>query len=274
MLRLTKTILLLTILLLSSKLAYAATQWCTDVTASSEVCYDIETGSGVEVIDQTSNGNNADFKSAGEPAWSTEVPTSGTDGFEGTSTWSVDFSDDSDDTLIAPDSASLDISTNTFASVLWIRPSFTQTTPEAFYVFDKTNGNSSGYLVFFIQGIDDFRFRLFTSVEAGENVDTIGLSWTANTWHHIATRYDGTIQYIYWDGVEENTEFLTGTITTNATDLHIGSQDDASDSFEGNYDEFAIFSSALGADATDLNDIMVNGLVQAVAGRKRIFFLQ
>jgi len=250
-----KVFILLIMCLLLATPCYAV-NWCVD--ANIVACYTIETGSGTTWVDQSSNSNDGTFKGAGEPLWSATVPTSVTDGFEGTSTWSVDYDDDSNDSITASDSASLDIDGEGFSFVVWIRPNFTQATDESFHIFDKTNNNASGYRMFFVNAVDDWRFRLFTSAGA-VNVDTEGLSWSADTWYHVAVTYDGANMKIYWDGGLENSSGQTGNITTNDSVLYIGIQDDASDSFEGNMDEYAIFDTGL--DLTDINDIMDNGLI-------------
>jgi len=91
----TKRILLLIAFLLLSFPVGATTQWCEH--ANIETCWNIETGSGTTWDDQSSNNIDATLD-VGDPAFNADVPDSG-DGFNGTSTYSMDF--DGNDGMIA-----------------------------------------------------------------------------------------------------------------------------------------------------------------------------
>lgn len=262
MLILTKKILLILLLVLWCSPAGALIQWCDD--ADIVACWNIETGSGETLVDQSSNSNDGTFKGAGEPAWdSTNTAEDATvTTFTGTSAWSIDFDGDdvNDDYITVADSASLDISGAAMSYVVWLMSVHTQT-GDTGTIFNKSDDNAEAYRSHFDESVDDYRFRLFTN-NGGVNCDTTGISFNANEWHHVSAYYDGSNMVIFFDGVQENSCGQTGNITTNNDLLKIGQfLTGLNPVFNGNMDELAIFDTNL--DSTDFNDIMDNGLVQA-----------
>ena len=65
-----------------------------------------------------------------------------------------------------------------------------------------------------------------------------------NTWHHLASTYDGTAMKVYIDGVLAGSLALTGTITTNTNIISIGSQPGFGEYFGGTVDEVRIWNVA------------------------------
>jgi hypothetical protein len=213
------------------------------------------------ITDSSGNSNTGALKASGEPNFSSSTGCA----FDGCYVF-----DGFDDYIGVSDSATLDIAGDNIAIVAQVTPDFIQTDPASYWIVDKSNGNNSGYRFLFQAGVDDWRFRIFTS--AAVNCDTTGVTWTADTLHHFAASYDGTNHTVYWDGDLEDTCADTGDVTTNNTNLSIGVEDDLTTAnWGGGLDDVAVFARTL--DSTDINDIMTNGLAQtAVATGTSIKF--
>lgn len=251
-----KKILLILLFLLNASVAHSV-NWCDDSAAIG--CWTMETGSGVVLVDQTQYSNDGDFEGTGEPAWKNDdLPDAG-DGFDGTTTYALDFSSDR---IRVPDSASLDNSGDEMVYVGWIRLDADETGGNA-WIIEKTIDNAEAFRSMFLSATNEFRFRVFTSAGV-VNVDTASISWTAATWHHIACRYDGATMYIYWDGVENNTGSHSGNLTTNNDPVSFGEDAPGGSLYPGYMDEFALFDAD--KSVTDINDMLTNGLVQAAGG--------
>jgi len=107
----------------------------------------------------------------------------------------------------------------------------------------------------------------FNKVEAGVGGGAIGLwpntegpdinpgplttitSWTAGTWHHIATTFDGTDFQIYVNGMFEDSVTSPGTHSA-ASRPFIGSNGGGNNNFDGQIDDFRIYDYAL--DGTEI----------------------
>jgi len=245
---------LILFLILWSSPALAVTQWCDH--ASVETCWTIEAGSGIVWDDKSSNAVDADCDDGG--TWSADVPD-GDDGFDGTSTYSYDFSgDDSVDGNYDPDGDSR--TANTF--VLWVNID-TPTSLDRIFALNNTNGR--GLLQYNSSGIKpDWYGNGFDLYASLDDIPT-------GEWEHYAATYDETadVARIYVNGVLKQSDT---DITTQATDiLVIGARVAGTSEIDGRMDEFAIFSVEL--TSTQINDIYENGLVQAAAtGRTRRFF--
>lgn len=147
--------------------------------------------------------------------------------------------------ITVSDSSSLDIDGEAFSFSVWIKPNFTETLTRHTYIFDKMAASSSAYRFLFNANIYDFRFRLDTA-DGVVNCNTTDLSWTANTWHHLAGTYDGSQMEIFWDGTSENTANQTGNVTTNNDIFTIGVRNNATGGFfNGQINELAIWEGTL-----------------------------
>jgi len=250
-----KRILLVLLLLFLSNPAFALTQWCDD--ADAKGCWNIETGSATTMVDQTSNSNDGSFKGAGEPNWDgVELPDAG-DGFDGTSTYSVEF-DGTDDYVSVPDSADFDVAT-ALTITAWFNVDVVGTNQ---IIVKKFINDLENKVLYLFDGGATLQISFYLFPMSVEATGTTNLS--INTWYHSAGTYDGTSVKVYLNGVEEDSENDTDDIRDNSGNVGIG-QDvtDNTGSFNGNIDEILWLKRAL--DSTDINDILDNGLVQSAA---------
>ncbi|MDC0449170.1 LamG domain-containing protein [bacterium] len=130
---------------------------------------------------------------------------------------------------------------DTITYSVWISPDFIQTEGSDGYVLDI--GSESR--IFFKATLDDFRFTMSTS-DGQVGADTTGLTWTADTWHHIVGTYDGTIAKVYWDGELNNSSPGTGTIdAVGIYSTYIGARSDDSNYWDGTIDNVRIYNRTL-----------------------------
>ncbi|MDP3940909.1 MAG: DUF2341 domain-containing protein [bacterium] len=69
-----------------------------------------------------------------------------------------------------------------------------------------------------------------------------------NTWHHVVGTYDGSVMVLYIDGNQVSRRNVTGSVTYNATALHIGTSGAINNYFNGVIDEVRIYNRGLSAD--------------------------
>ena len=174
-------------------------------------------------LDSTSNNNVG--TPAGDP-----VTVSGMIG------GAVDF--DGNDEISITDAASLDIA-GTITIQGWVK-----TLDTTFYPMLLSKGTvNSAYLLFVNQ--DAASKPLLRLVGVGDTQATTSVA--DGVWHHIVGTYDGTIERVYVDGVQENTNTVSGAILTHNNPLYLGSA-------TGNYfmtgtlDEIRLSNTARSAD--------------------------
>ena len=251
-------ILLLIAFLLSSSSAWA-TDWCDDANTSG--CWTTETGSGTTLDDISSNSHDGTFKGAGEPAWSATVPTSATDGFQGTSTYSVLF-DGTDDKITVANHADFNYTTGTFC--FWLYAESNSNNPS---VLSKhsSNGSRSGIHVYLSGG--QIVFQIKKDGNAPQPYTSPNEAISLDTWHHVCGSFapNGSECSFTFDGITKDSANAAYDWAFSTEDLLMA---DSPDSFwgelDGNLDEIIWYAQAQ-LDSTDINDIMDNGLVQATA---------
>lgn len=118
--------------------------------------------------------------------------------------------------------------------------------------FDETDTNfhtlysQAGALnVVFIPSMKDFRIQLRTSAGTTYRMDTSGLEWEPNTWHHIVLTYDGSVMRFYWDGDQKAFANVPGAISNTAGNFYLGLSEVNSNPFTGMIDNFEIYDSAI-----------------------------
>ena len=247
-------IILLLILLLPN-LAFAE-NWCENVNIGA--CWTVETGSGTALIDISSNDNDGNFKGAGEPLWSASVPDAG-DGFDGTSNWSLDF-DGTNDYITGADTDTQDFTTS-MTVVMWILVDANATN----YGRIVQKNNRMWGVVRASGGLNIYQYN---SAQGNGGLTTLG---ETGSWEHITAVYDTTTNYttMWLNGVEDTVNRVSETTDLSVSDdpWFWGSENtDGYNAGEFQADEVATFSDA--KDSTDINDIMDNGLVQAVTTRR------
>lgn len=148
--------------------------------------------------------------------------------------------DGTDDRLIVPHTAILDIPNNI--------------TVETVVIYQGQGGGGQPYSVITYKGypwtwlIEDqngiFNFRISTSSNTDSNISS-GISHGLGNFHHVVATYDGVNQVIYVNGVLRGTKTLTGTINTSANTIRIGSYSDASYVHNGRIPIVKIYNRAL-----------------------------
>ncbi|MCH8329151.1 MAG: LamG domain-containing protein, partial [Nanoarchaeota archaeon] len=133
-----------------------------------------------------------------------------------------------------------------FGISLWIKPNFTQASADIERVMDKATATDTPIRLLFLASIDDWRFQITTDVGT-KNCDTAGLTWDADTWHHIVVTFDRDANLNqYFDGnlngVRDISSFDGDNISSSGI-IFIGRT--AQGKFNGSIDEVMIFNRTL-----------------------------
>ncbi|MBI4167902.1 MAG: hypothetical protein HY515_03005 [Candidatus Aenigmarchaeota archaeon] len=75
---------------------------------------------------------------------------------------------------------------------------------------------------------------------------------SANTWHHVAGTYDGTNKKIYIDGVQDRSDSVSGSISSEQSNLFVGSTASLGQFMNGTIDEVRIYNYSMSAQ--EIND--------------------
>jgi len=164
---------------------------------------------------------------------------------------------------------------SSLSGVVWVSH---DTTSDDDYIFAKSSGITDGLLFFrdnvaSLSGRTD-TYTIFLASSDGEGNRRVESATNASTgggFIHVAFTWEGlstTGLRLYVNGVEDanspSTASNVGAIDSGDRILSIGASSGGTNNIDGKIDEAGIFESVL--DATDINDIMDNGLVQAGAG--------
>ncbi len=238
----TKRIVLVILLLLLNSSLVHATNWCDD----SEIvaCWNIETGSGIKLEDQSSNNLDADLDT-GPPSWDADVPDSD-DGFLGTSTFSIDFDgSDSVDSNYDPDTNTA----NTF--VLW-------SAADTIANNDRFFGSDDGDLILYSSKAGYWGQDAGWYLETADNI-------ISGEWNHYACAYDevADLARFYVDGVLEGSDLDIDAVNSQVMRIGASYNNGSGLYLNGRVDEFAIFSEE--KDITDINSMMKGLLAQGGA---------
>ena len=210
------------------------------------------------LTDSSGEGNTAALKGAGEPNFVTTTPP------KSYSTGYYDFAGDND-YLVTP---YINFSTSSFTVVAWVKP--TDTGVNHIY----SDWQTTHTFRFFIEADINLQMR-----DGGGDIFTDnyldGGTINAGVWQHVAFTWDNNAPanndgVIYINGVVIDSENTANgdTLLTTDRNYNIGWKQDGSDYFNGDMDEFAIFTRALSI--TEINDIMNNGLTGKSKFRKLI----
>ena len=150
--------------------------------------------------------------------------------------YSMEF-DGVNDYITVPDSSDLQLVNTDFSISFWINPSAVGS-----YVFMKKYGSGTGWGIWLESG--NLRFLAFPS--GFQTVTTV----SQNVWTHILIVGDnsGNNLLCYKNGAEVYNSSYTLSISSNTTDLEIGSAHGVNYFYKGLIDEVAIFDKALTAD--------------------------
>jgi Ca2+-binding RTX toxin-like protein len=148
------------------------------------------------------------------------------------------------DYIEVPDSASLDVPSNTFTVDAWVYWEGVETTPDGFdAIYTKSDGNDQYGL--FINRSDN---SLLSHVQLGVAVDPYvspANTVTTNTWFHVAQTYDGANARTYVNGQEVASFAGSDTLTPNNGMFSIGSRNGIQHMFDGLIDEVELWDVAL-----------------------------
>ena len=152
--------------------------------------------------------------------------------------------DGNNDVVIVADDPALDIQYAITMSA-WIRPNATGTQ----YIMRKAEFNATnGYeLSLSTSGKVFFRLNQQSSANTYRIDSTSDYPTDGTSWMHIAASYDGVIQRLYINGVEEASQAASITIGSNNTDLSLGGQVDGTQVIDGMIDDARLYPGALPA---------------------------
>ena len=111
-----------------------------------------------------------------------------------------------------------------------------------------------------LDGRGDFEcWGLKGAPSPGPYLETVGANINDEQWHHIAGTYDGVKMRMYWDGVENNSFSVSGTIDTSYQPVYIGGvYGKPQYGFPGLLDDVRVYKRALSAE--EIKRIYQNGL--------------
>ncbi|MFH1509754.1 MAG: LamG domain-containing protein, partial [Candidatus Nealsonbacteria bacterium] len=149
---------------------------------------------------------------------------------------------------------------------MWFKPAFTidsSSMASKIQMVLMSRTNSRPNLYFFTDGA--LRWDVYTGVD---NVAiSITTSFEANRWYYVVATWGSSGQYLYIDGLLEDTDPNTAPPVSGYTNLYIGERSDyAYDPFNGTIDEVRIYNRALSANEIRshyLRGQTTYGLVQA-----------
>jgi hypothetical protein len=181
-------------------------------------------GSGSSLGDETGSSDGAIFGAG----WTTGIAGS-----------ALDF-DGSDDHVVLPTSAALDVTGTQITLAAWIFPHDGGTSNGSRILSKRTDPGDSDVYALYTQG-NRVRFRL-------DEVDMISSATFANDqWIHVAAVYNGVDKRIYLDGVLDPAapQVKSDAIDGSARAVHFGKREDEARFFDGLIDEVRIYSRAL-----------------------------
>jgi hypothetical protein len=128
--------------------------------------------------------------------------------------------------------------------------------------FNRKNLNPGTVVIFLAESFTQWQFNIRLSGSEGTTRGCRGTTIVStNTWYHICGTYDGTIQRIYVNGVQENTNTINGTISTTNYDIsNIGRNPTGISYWNGKISDVRYFDTAL-------TDTQIDAIFQATRGK-------
>ncbi len=162
--------------------------------------------------------------------------------------YALDF-DGVDDYVSVPDNSELDLS-GSFTIEAWV---YIESQPTSSQIIVRKYLSSQGYLLW----LDPTNLELLISGNIA--VQTTANILTPGRWQYIAATFnDATDEAsIYVNNQKVATATYTGTTTSNASELYIGSQDGTSRFFNGRIDNVRLWNKAFTQDDVNLNMLYV-----------------
>jgi hypothetical protein len=185
-------------------------------------------------LDNSGKGNDGQVITGGEDVFSKQVSEKYGNGLQ---------FDGVDDYVDAGNGTSLQISGN-FSISAWIKLA-SWTMPDFAGIAEQYNADNKGFLLDKYGANTDLRFVL--NPGTGEVSKTFGLSWSTDTWYHVAVTVDGSNIKLYRDGIFIVSQ-SAGTMNASTQKVYIGRGYASSAIFNGTIDEVKIYNRALTAD--------------------------
>lgn len=154
----------------------------------------------------------------------------------------------STDYVLVPDSNSLDLVSN-FTLEAWVNPSRIVNQEQAVISKPRRSDGTGIELRTFGKGLG---VGFNNDPGNGTGINLVfggGQTLELNTWHHIAATYDGTVAYVYIDGVSVGTNKFSAKLLNSSAPLTIGQKNPPGGplvgSFLGLIDEVRVWNRAL-----------------------------
>lgn len=197
--------------------------------------WEFDEGSSTIANDRSGFGNNGTLTNM-VPTWSSDTATN-----KGTSL----VFDGTDDYVTVPHASSLNPSGD-FTLSVWVKPTNTSASQGA--IRKMENSFNVGYRLALRSGGDIWCDIGTANSSSGINF-SMGATYSAGIWQHIACVRSGTTAILYKDGVQIARVSTSGAAINTATPLIMGSNTPAgtSEFFIGKMDEARVFEKALTA---------------------------
>jgi prepilin-type N-terminal cleavage/methylation domain-containing protein len=142
--------------------------------------------------------------------------------------------------------SSLNLTGSAVTVAAWVKPGLS--TMSAFARIVSTWDTTYSFILAYGAGGDTNKMRILATTSGG-NAESASVTLINDTsrWYHVVGVYDGTNTKIYVNGIQEDADALTGTLSNTSNNLGIGANNTGAPSnfFTGQIDEVAIYSTAL-----------------------------
>jgi hypothetical protein len=196
----------------------------------------LDDGSGTSAADASGNANTGTLTNG--PTWTTGN-IGGATLFDGTN-----------DYIVTPASAALDMSGKSFTASMWFKTSTTQTDKN---LMEHSIWGANDTYQLTLSGPNSLRFSWPSYwTQYSTTPDITGVTYADNQWHHVVGIFDNAskIATTYFDGVLKTTQSgITAGPLSGTNALYIGDRGaGASNFFTGSLDEIRIYNRNLSAD--------------------------
>jgi hypothetical protein len=198
-----------------------------DLVATLVAAYSFDEGSGTTVADASGNANDGTISGA---AWSSQGKFGGALAFDGSNGW-----------VTIADAPNLDLTTGMTLEA-WVYP--TAALSGWCTVVMKEHFSSAVYYLFANSDTNQPATGVFVG---SEQMLRGGTPLATNTWTHLATTYNGTMQHLYVNGVRVASQPQVGPILASTAPLRIGGNSVMGEYFQGRIDNVRIYNRALSA---------------------------
>ncbi len=171
-------------------------------------------------------------------------------GYRGSAPNTVLAFDGIDDHAEAASSAALNVGNSRITLAAWVN--FANTGDHQVFLAKPTAAGTHArpYFAYALQGVyvspTELRPRFWLTL--GGSGQAIASNTTISPgWHFLAGTYDGARMRIYVDGVERGVAAATGSISSYATPLRLGTNGGRTENFKGSMDNVRVYDRALSA---------------------------